>query len=121
MFVRLTRSYDPWVCAAWVDGRRIVLSGRERLSRFLAQHPGCHAVLDVCLSAGIASTEAPRWCFAGETLSRGRWKRRLWNRCSTGNAGASDRMRSRLAVEHILRDREMKHRAGVFWPARGLV
>ncbi len=45
--VRLTRSYDPWVCAAWIDRQRVGVPARVRLSRFLAQHPGCHADLDV--------------------------------------------------------------------------
>ena len=45
--VRLTRSYDPWVCAAWIDGRRVAVPTRLRLSRFLAHHAGCHADLDV--------------------------------------------------------------------------
>jgi hypothetical protein len=45
--VRLTRSYDPWVCAAWVEGRRLTLATRQRLTRFLAQHAGCAADLDV--------------------------------------------------------------------------
>jgi hypothetical protein len=50
--VRLTRSYDPWVCAAWIDRRRVVARTRVRLSRFLAQRPGCHADLDVELVRG---------------------------------------------------------------------
>ncbi len=45
--VRLTRSHDPWVRRAWVDGHRIVGATRVRLSRFLAQHPGAQADLDV--------------------------------------------------------------------------
>ena len=45
--VRLTRSYDPWVRTAWVDGRRADMSTRIRLSRFLAQHPACRMDLDV--------------------------------------------------------------------------
>ena len=45
--VRLTRSHDPWVRMAWVDGRRADVSKRMRLSRFLAQHPGCRMDLDV--------------------------------------------------------------------------
>jgi hypothetical protein len=45
--VRLTRSYDPWVGAAWIDGRRLALPTRRRLSRVLADHAGCHADLDV--------------------------------------------------------------------------
>jgi hypothetical protein len=45
--VRLTRSYDPWVRTAWVNGRRVDLSTRLRLSRFLPQYPGRHLDLDV--------------------------------------------------------------------------
>jgi hypothetical protein len=45
--VRLTRSHDPWVRHAWVDGRRAAVSTRVRLSRFLAQHTGCRLDLDV--------------------------------------------------------------------------
>ncbi len=45
--VRLTSSYDPWVRAAWVEGRRAAVPPRMRLSRVLAQHPGCPLDLDV--------------------------------------------------------------------------
>ena len=45
--VRLTRSYDPWVRTAWVNGRRVDLSTRLRLSRFLTQYPGRRLDLDV--------------------------------------------------------------------------
>lgn len=45
--VRLTRSYDPWVRTAWVNGRRVDLSTRRRLSRFLTQYPGRRLDLDV--------------------------------------------------------------------------
>jgi hypothetical protein len=46
--VRLTRSYDPWVRAVWVDGcRRAPASTPRRLSRVLAQHAGRHLDLDV--------------------------------------------------------------------------
>jgi hypothetical protein len=45
--VRLTRSYDPWVRTAWVNGRRVDLSTRRPLSRFLTQYPGRHLDLDV--------------------------------------------------------------------------
>ena len=38
--VRLTRSHDPWVCAAWVEGARTAVPTRIRLSRFLARHAG---------------------------------------------------------------------------------
>ena len=45
--VRLTRSYDPWVRAAWVEGHRATVPTRIRLSRFLAQHAGQRVDLDV--------------------------------------------------------------------------
>ena len=45
--VRLTRSHDPWVRAAWVEGRRIAGPRRIRLARFLAQHAGRRVDLDV--------------------------------------------------------------------------
>jgi hypothetical protein len=45
--VRLTRSYDPWVRAVWVEGRRAAMATRRRLSRVLAQHPGRGLDLDV--------------------------------------------------------------------------
>jgi hypothetical protein len=45
--VRLSRSYDPWVRAAWIDGRRLRLGRRWRLSRVAAQHPGARLDLDV--------------------------------------------------------------------------
>jgi hypothetical protein len=45
--VRLTRSYDPWVRTAWVNGRRVDLFTRRRLSRFLTQYPGRRLDLDV--------------------------------------------------------------------------
>lgn len=45
--VRLTRSYDPWVRTAWIDGRRAELSTRIRLSRFLPRYPGRRLDLDV--------------------------------------------------------------------------
>jgi hypothetical protein len=51
--VRLTRSYDPWVRALWVDGhRRAPASTPRRLSRVLAQHPGRHLDLDVEFARG---------------------------------------------------------------------
>ena len=45
--VRLTRSHDPWVRAAWVEGDRAAMPTRVRLSRFLAQHAGRRVDLDV--------------------------------------------------------------------------
>lgn len=50
--VRLTRSYDPWARAAWVDSRRAAVSKRMRLARFLAQHAGCEMDLDVEFERG---------------------------------------------------------------------
>ena len=50
--MRLTRSYDPWVQTAWVDGRRIDLSTRMRLSRCLTQYPGRRLDLDVEFERG---------------------------------------------------------------------
>jgi hypothetical protein len=45
--VRLTRTYDPWVCAAWVEGKRVAVPTRRRLSRFLPRHTGRRVDLDV--------------------------------------------------------------------------
>ena len=50
--VRLTRSYDPWVQTAWVDGRRTDLSTRMRLSRCLTQYAGRRLDLDVEFERG---------------------------------------------------------------------
>ena len=50
--VRLTRSYDPWVRTAWLDGRRADLATRIRLSRFVAQHPRRRMDLDVEFARG---------------------------------------------------------------------
>src|SRR6266545_3797589 len=50
--VRLTRSYDPWVRTAWVNGRRVDLSTRRRLSRFLTQYPARRLDLDVEFDRG---------------------------------------------------------------------
>jgi hypothetical protein len=50
--VRLTRSYDPWVCAAWVEGQRTAVPTRLRLSRFLARHRGRRLDLDVEFAHG---------------------------------------------------------------------
>ena len=50
--VRLTRSYDPWVRTAWVDGRRADLSPRVRLSRVLARYAGHRLDLDVEFERG---------------------------------------------------------------------
>ena len=45
--IRLTRTYDPWIRTAWVEGRRTRVPTRIRLSRFLAQHAGQRLDLDV--------------------------------------------------------------------------
>jgi hypothetical protein len=45
--VRLTRSHDPWVYAAWIGGRRLTLPKPVRLSQFIAQHAGRRMDLDV--------------------------------------------------------------------------
>jgi hypothetical protein len=45
--VRLTRSHDPWVRAAWLDSRHMPLNKPTRLSRFIAQNAGRHMDLDV--------------------------------------------------------------------------
>lgn len=50
--VRLTRSYDPWVCAAWVEGTRTAVPTRIQLSRFLARHAGRRVDLDVEFACG---------------------------------------------------------------------
>jgi hypothetical protein len=50
--VRLTRSYDPWVHAAWIEGQRRALTKPVRLSRFIAQHAGRHMDLDVEFERG---------------------------------------------------------------------
>jgi hypothetical protein len=45
--IRLTRSYDPGVCAAWVDGQRVPVVPGTRLSRLLRKHAGHVVDLDV--------------------------------------------------------------------------
>lgn len=45
--VRLTRSHDPWVWAAWLDDKRVPLPKPVRLSSFIAQNPGRRMDLDV--------------------------------------------------------------------------
>ncbi len=54
--VRLTRSYDPWVCAALVEGERTAVPTRLRVSRFLAQHAGRRVDLDVAFTCGALVT-----------------------------------------------------------------
>lgn len=50
--VRLTRSYNPWVHAAWVEGKRVALAKPVRLSRFIAQQAGRRMDLDVEFARG---------------------------------------------------------------------
>ncbi|HUS26848.1 MAG TPA: IS4 family transposase [Kofleriaceae bacterium] len=45
--VRLSRSHDPWVRAAWLDGKRVPLPEPIHLSRFIAQNSGRRMDLDV--------------------------------------------------------------------------
>jgi len=45
--VRLTRSHDPWVRAAWIGGKRVPLPKPLRLSSFIAQNTGSRMDLDV--------------------------------------------------------------------------
>lgn len=45
--VRLSRSHDPWVRAAWLDGKRFSLRKPTRLSRFVEKHISCCMDLDV--------------------------------------------------------------------------
>jgi hypothetical protein len=45
--VRLSRSHDPWVRGAWLDGKRLALGKPIRLSRFVEQHVSCRMDLDV--------------------------------------------------------------------------
>ena len=40
--MRLTSSYNPWGCAAWIEGERKTLRKPVRLSHFIAQHAGGH-------------------------------------------------------------------------------
>jgi hypothetical protein len=45
--MRLSRSHDPWVRAAWVDGKPIALPKPVSLSRFIAQNVNRRMELDV--------------------------------------------------------------------------
>lgn len=45
--IRLTRSYDPWVLAVFVNGKSQPLPKPIRLKAFFSQHQGCAADLDV--------------------------------------------------------------------------
>ena len=50
--MRLTSSYNPWVCAAWIENKRSTLLKPVRLSHFIAQHAGRHMDLDVEFERG---------------------------------------------------------------------
>ena len=50
--VRLTRAYDPEVCAAWIDGQRVPVVTGTRLSRLLARQGGHVVDLDVEFARG---------------------------------------------------------------------
>ena len=52
--MRLTSSYNPWVRAAWIEGKRKPLPKPVRLSHFIAQHAGRHMDLDVEFERGKA-------------------------------------------------------------------
>jgi len=45
--MRLTTSHNPWVRAAWIDGKRVPLAKPVRLSCFIAQNAGRRMDLDV--------------------------------------------------------------------------
>ncbi len=45
--MRLSRSHNPWVRAAWIDGQRVPLPKPVRLSRVIAQNAGRRMDLDV--------------------------------------------------------------------------
>ena len=45
--VRLSRSHDPWVAAAWVQGKRVSLRKPTRLSRFIERNSARRMDLDV--------------------------------------------------------------------------
>jgi hypothetical protein len=55
--VRLTRSHDPWVRAAWIDGKRAPLPKPVRLSSFIAQHADRRMDLDVEYERGQRMVE----------------------------------------------------------------
>jgi hypothetical protein len=50
--VRLTRSYDPSIRTAWIEGRRTPVPPRIRLTRFIARHAGQRLDLDVDFHVG---------------------------------------------------------------------
>jgi hypothetical protein len=45
--VRLSRSHNPWVRAAWIDGKRVPLTKPVRLGRLVAQNANRRMDLDV--------------------------------------------------------------------------
>lgn len=45
--VRLSRSHNPWVRTAWIDGKQVPLPAPVRLSTFVAQNAGRRLDLDV--------------------------------------------------------------------------
>lgn len=45
--VRLSQAHQPWVRAAWVDGKRVALPKPIRLPAFIARHAPGHMDLDV--------------------------------------------------------------------------
>ena len=55
----LTRSFDPWVRTAWVDGHRVTVPTGLRLSRFLARHASRDVDLDVEFDRGGPSRRFP--------------------------------------------------------------
>jgi hypothetical protein len=50
--VRLSRSHDPWVSAAWVQGKRVPLRKPTRLSRFVERNTNRRMDLDVAYERG---------------------------------------------------------------------
>ena len=68
--IRLTRSYDPWVRAAWIDGRRTRVPKGLRLSRLLARHAGHVVDIDVAFTRGSRLVE----CRVVARLYRFRWQ-----------------------------------------------
>jgi hypothetical protein len=50
--IRLTRLYDPWVRAAWIDGRRRRVPHDMRLSGLLARNAGRVVDVDVAFARG---------------------------------------------------------------------
>ena len=52
LWFALTRSYDPWVRAAWIDGRHVRVPTGLRLSRLLARHAQHVVDVDVAFVRG---------------------------------------------------------------------